>query len=63
LRAIANRIKDKLKVIENITTIEVVGGYKKDLVINLDLDLIKSKNIDIIHVYNILKNNNINTSL
>lgn len=59
LRQIANLIKNKLKVIENVTTLDIVWGIKKNIVINLDLEKIESKNTDIMQVYNVLNKNNL----
>ena len=59
LRQVANIIKDKLKTIENVTTLDIVGGYKKDLIVELNLAQIESKNVDIMQVYQALKKNNI----
>jgi len=59
LRQIANIIKDKLKTVKNITTLEIVGWYKKDLVVELNLWEIESKNVDIMQVYNALQKNNL----
>jgi len=60
LRSIATRIKEKLKTIKNLTTIDIVWGYKSDIVINLDIEKIEAKNTDIMQVYNVLKKNNLN---
>ena len=59
LRQIANIIKDKLKTTKNVTTLEIVGWYKKDLVVELNLAQIKAKNVDIMQVYQALKKNNL----
>jgi len=59
LRQIANIIKDKLKTVENVTTLEIVGWYKKDLVVELNLWEIEAKNVDIMQVYNALQKNNL----
>lgn len=59
LRQIANIIKNKLKVIQNITTLDIVWGIKKNLVINLDLEKIESSNTDIMEIYDVLRKNNI----
>jgi multidrug efflux pump subunit AcrB len=60
LRSIANLIKQELKIIENITTIDIVWWYKSDIIINLDLEKIESKNTDLMQVYDVLKKNNLN---
>ncbi len=59
LRQIANIIKNKLKTTKNITTLEIVGWYKKNLVIELDLEQIEEKNVDIIQIYQALQKNNL----
>ncbi len=61
LREIANTIKKELKTIENLTTIDIVWWYKQDLIIELDLEKLQSRNIDILQVYNILTENNLNS--
>lgn len=60
LRQIANLIKEKIKTIPNITTMEIVGWIKKDIIIELDLEKIESKNTDVMQIYQILSKNNIN---
>ncbi len=60
LRQIANIVKNDLKTIKNVTTLEIVWGYKKNLVVKLDLSAIESKNINIIQVYQALRQNNSN---
>ena len=60
LRAIANIIKQDLKTIKNLTTIDIVWWYKSDIIIDLDIDEIKAKNTDIMQVYEVLKKNNLN---
>jgi len=60
LRQIANIIKEKVKTIENVTTLDIVWGYKKNIVVELDLNKIKAKNTDIMAVYQALEKNNIN---
>ena len=63
LRNIANIVKEKLKTISNISTIDIVWWYKNNIIIDLDLNKIKSTNIDLTYIYNILKKSNINLSL
>lgn len=60
LRQIANIIKDKVKTIQNITTMEIVWWLRKDIIIELDLDKVQSTNTDILEVYRVLKKHNIN---
>jgi len=59
LRQIANILKDKLKTVENTTTLEIVWGFKKNLIVRLNLEKIEAKNVDVMQVYNILKKNNL----
>lgn len=61
LRQVANIIKDEIKKVENITTMEIIWGLKKDIYVNLDLDKIKAKNTDILQVYEVLKKYNLNS--
>ena len=60
LRSIANLIKKELKTINNLTTIDIVWGFKSDIIIDLDIGKIESKNTDLMQVYDVLKKNNIN---
>ena len=60
LRQIANIIKNKLKTIKNITTLDIVGWINKNIVISLDLEKIEALNTDIMQVYKVLENNNLN---
>lgn len=60
LRQIANIIKNKLKTIKNVTTLDIVGWINKNIVISLDLERIEALNTDIMQVYNALENNNLN---
>jgi len=39
---------------------EIVGGLRKDVVIELDLDAIQSSNTDILQIYEAIKMYNIN---
>ncbi|MDD3302786.1 MAG: efflux RND transporter permease subunit [Candidatus Gracilibacteria bacterium] len=59
LRQIANIIKQELKTIKDITTMEIVGGINGNLYIELDLDKLKAKNVDLLQVYEALKKNDI----
>lgn len=59
LRQIANIIKNELKIIKNVTTLDIVWWIKKNIVISLDLDKLEALNTDIMEVYNILKKNNL----
>lgn len=59
LRQMANIIKNKLKIIENVTTLDIVWGMKKNIVIELDLEKIEAKNTDIMQIYDILQKNNL----
>ncbi len=59
LRHIAQILKDAFKSLPNVTTLEIVGGYKNNLVVELDLQALKVKNIDIMQVYEALQKNNL----
>ncbi len=59
LRQIANIVKNKLKVIKNVTTLDIVWWIKKNIVISLDLEKIEALNTDIMQVYETLKKNNL----
>lgn len=61
LRQIANLVKEKVKTTKNITTMEIVGWLKKDIIIKLNLDKVESRNTDIMQVYSVLKKNNLNS--
>ncbi len=60
LRQIANIIKDKIKTIKNVTTLNIVWWYKKNIIVKFDLNKIKAKNTDIMSIYQALKENNLN---
>ena len=60
LRQIADIVKKDIKTIKNVTTIDIVGWYKNNIIIDLDLDAIESKNVDLMQVYDVLKKNNLN---
>lgn len=60
LRHVANEIKNEIKKIENITTLDIVWWVKKNIVINLNLDKLNEKNLDINFVYNTIQKNNVN---
>lgn len=59
LRQIAKIIEDKVKTIDNLTTIEIVWWLKKNIIINLDIDSIEARNTDIMQVYDVLLKNNL----
>ncbi len=59
LRHITQFIKERLKSTENITTLDIVGGYKKDILVELDLAQIEAKGVDVMQVYSALEKNNI----
>ncbi len=59
LKNIANIIKDKVKTIDNVTTLDIVWWFTKDIIISLDLDKIEARNTDIMQIYKALKENNI----
>ncbi len=60
LRQIANLLKQKVKTLQNVTTIEIVGWYSQNIVIDLDLDLLNYRWIDILQVYDVLDKYNLN---
>ena len=60
LRQVANILKNKIKTIENVTTIDIVWAYTKNIIVELDLSKIEAKNTDIMQVYDILEKNNLN---
>jgi len=60
LRQIANLIKQKVKTVDNITTLEIVWWEKNNLIIDLDLEKIEAKNVDIMSIYDALQKNNLN---
>lgn len=60
LRQISNLLKEKIKTIKNVTTLEIVGWYNKDIIVELDLQAIEARNTDLMQVYSALKNNNLN---
>ncbi len=59
LRQIANTIKQELKIIKNVTTLDIIGWIKNNIVISLDLEKIESLHTDIMQVYQVLKNNDL----
>lgn len=63
LRQISNIIKEKLKTVENVTSLEVVWWVNKDIVITLDNEKLKSRNISSLEVFDKLKNNNVFSKL
>ncbi len=60
LKQIANLIKQEVKKLSNITTIEIVWWYSKNIVIDLDLDKLQARNVDILQIYNVLEKYNFN---
>lgn len=59
LRQIANIVKNKLKILKNVTTLDIVWWAKKNIVVDLDLSKIEAKNTDIMQVYEALNKNNL----
>lgn len=57
VRQISNHIKNELKLVKNVTTLDIVGGIKNNIVILLDLDKIESLQTDIMEVYQVLQKN------
>lgn len=60
LRQIANLVKEEVKTVPNVTSMEIVWGLKKNIIIDLDLDKIKARNTDLLEVYQTLKKYNLN---
>lgn len=60
LRQIALLVQDQVKTIPNVTTMEIVGGYKNDIVIELHPEKIETLGTDIMQVVEVLQKNNIN---
>lgn len=63
LSQIANIVKEKLKTVENVTTLDIVWETKKDLIITLDNDKLKSRNLSSLEVLGKIKENNIFSKL
>lgn len=59
LRQVANILKNKLKTVENITTLDIVWGFKNNLVVDIDLNKLKAKWVDIMQIYSSLEKNNL----
>jgi len=59
LRQIANIIKNELKKLDNVTTLEIVWWNKKNIVVELDLVKLEAKNADVMQVYEVLQKNNL----
>ena len=55
LRESANILKEKLKTVKNTSTLEVYGGIKKNIIIDINLDAIKTRNLNITDIYGLLK--------
>lgn len=58
-RQITQHIKNELKLVKNITTLDIVGGIKNNIVILLDLDKIESFHTDIMEVSQVLQKNDL----
>ncbi len=61
LRQTANIIKEEIKTVKNVTTIDIVWGYKKNIIINLNTKKLESKNLNILQVLWNIKSNNISS--
>jgi len=59
LRQIANIIKKDIRTIENVTTMDIVWGFHKNIVVELDIEKIEAKNVDIMWIYKTLEENNL----
>lgn len=60
LRQIANIIKENIKTLDNVTTMDIVWWYKKDLIIEIDTKTLESRNIDLSNISNVIQSNNVN---
>lgn len=58
LRQIANIVKNKLKTVDKVTTLDIVWWSKKNIVVDLDLAKVEARNTDIMQVYQALQKNN-----
>lgn len=58
IRQIAQYIKNELKLVKNITTLDIVGGIKNNIVVLLDIGKIESFHTDIMEIYQVLQKNN-----
>lgn len=63
LSEVTNIVKERLKVIKNVTNLEIIWWLKKDLIITLDNDKLKARNISSLEVYKTLTDNNIFSKL
>ena len=59
LRKTAKTIANKLKFIDGVSMFYLVWGYKDNINVELDMDKLKAKHIDIMQVYNAIKKNNL----
>jgi len=59
LRKIALTIQEHLRENTNITTLDIVGGYKNNIVVTLSPEKIQSLGLDILQVYQSLASNNL----
>ncbi len=59
LRQIADIIKKEIRKIPNVTTMDIVWWLKKNLIVELDIDKIEAKNVDIMGIYKTLEENNL----
>lgn len=58
LRQVANLLKKDLKQVEDTAILEIVGGYKNNVYIDLDLSALESTQTDINFIKQALDNNN-----
>ncbi len=63
LKQIASLISEEVKSIKNVSTIDIVWWFDNDLILEIDLDLLRTTNTDLLWVYKILKENNINMTV
>jgi len=59
LREATKTITNKLEFIDGVSVFYLVWWYKDNINVELDMDKLKAKHIDITQVYNAIKNNNL----
>lgn len=63
LKMIANQIKEEIRKTKDVTTIDIVWWYNRDLIIEVDFKKLESLNLDINSIVNLLKTNNKDISI
>ncbi len=59
LRQIADIIKKNIRTIDNVTTMDIVWGFTKNIIVELDIEKVEAKNVDIMWIYKTLEENNL----